>query len=41
MPIAGATEGITTLFLEFGLLLVGLGLLARLAHKLSISPVPL
>ncbi len=41
MPMAGTTEGITTLFLEFGLLLVGLGLLARLAHKLSISPVPL
>lgn len=29
------------LFLEFGLLLLGLGILARVAHRIGISPVPL
>lgn len=41
MPTAAATPGIADLFLEFGLLLLGLGILARIAHALSISPVPL
>ena len=29
------------LFLEFGLLLLGLGVLARVAHRIGISPIPL
>ena len=41
MPAAGVAEGLPALFLEFGLLLLGLGILARIAHVLSISPVPL
>ena len=41
MPAAGVAEGLPALFLEFGLLLLGLGILARIAHILSISPVPL
>ena len=41
MPAAAANEALFSVFLEFGLLLLGLGLLARLAHALSISPVPL
>jgi len=41
MPAAGVAEGLPALFLEFGLLLLGLGVLARIAHVLSISPVPL
>ena len=41
MPTAAAAPGIADLFLEFGLLLLGLGILARIAHMLSISPVPL
>lgn len=35
------SAGLPTLFLEFGLLLIGLGLLARLANRLGISAVPL
>ncbi|MGA1481074.1 MAG: cation:proton antiporter [Candidatus Nanopelagicales bacterium] len=41
MPTAGASPELASLFLEFGLLLLGLGILARIAHVLSISPVPL
>jgi CPA2 family monovalent cation:H+ antiporter-2 len=41
MPTAAASPGVAQLFLEFGLLLLGLGILARIAHVLSISPVPL
>lgn len=40
MPATAANEALFSVFLEFGLLLLGLGLLARLAHALSISPVP-
>lgn len=38
---AATEQGIWTLFLEFGVLLAGLGLLTRLASRLRISPVPL
>lgn len=41
MPAAAANEALFSVFLEFGLLLLGLGVLARVAHALSISPVPL
>lgn len=41
MPTAAVTPGLADLFLEFGLLLLGLGILARIANVLSISPVPL
>ncbi|MBM3689858.1 MAG: cation:proton antiporter [Actinobacteria bacterium] len=41
MPGVDATESLPALFLEFGLLLLGLGVLARIAKALSISPVPL
>ena len=41
MPTAAAAPEFADLFLEFGLLLLGLGILARVAHVLSISPVPL
>lgn len=41
MPVAEGAEGFAPIFLEFGLLLVGLGILARIAHRLTISPVPL
>ncbi|MDP4689960.1 MAG: cation:proton antiporter [Candidatus Nanopelagicales bacterium] len=41
MPTAEGTTAYASIFLEFGLLLVGLGILARIAHALSISPVPL
>ena len=41
MPASETAASVADLFLEFGLLLLGLGLLARLAHALSISPVPL
>jgi CPA2 family monovalent cation:H+ antiporter-2 len=41
VPTAGASPELASLFLEFGLLLLGLGILARIAHVLSISPVPL
>lgn len=41
MPTVEGAEGVSTLFLEFGLLLLGLGVLARIAHALAISPVPL
>jgi CPA2 family monovalent cation:H+ antiporter-2 len=34
------TLGVWALFLEFGILLVGLGLLTRLATRLQLSPVP-
>jgi CPA2 family monovalent cation:H+ antiporter-2 len=39
--IATSTGGVSALFVEFGLLLLGLGLLARFAHRFAISPVPL
>jgi CPA2 family monovalent cation:H+ antiporter-2 len=41
VPTAAAAPEFADLFLEFGLLLLGLGILARVAHVLSISPVPL
>jgi CPA2 family monovalent cation:H+ antiporter-2 len=41
MPAASTSEAFASIFLEFGLLLLGLGILARIAHVLSISPVPL
>lgn len=41
MPAAESMDNVFTIFLEFGLLLLVLGVLARVAHKLSISPVPL
>lgn len=41
MPTATTGEALAPLFLEFGLLLLGLGILARIANALSISPVPL
>ncbi len=41
MPAASTSEAFASIFLEFGLLLLGLGILARIAHMLSISPVPL
>lgn len=36
-----ANTNVADLFLEFGLLLIGLGILARLAHRIGFSPVPL
>ena len=41
MPGSESAVSVAELFLEFGLLLLGLGILARIAHALSISPVPL
>ena len=41
MPAASTSEAFASIFLEFGLLLLGLGILARVAHVLSISAVPL
>lgn len=37
---SGATSDLPELFLEFGLLLIGLGILARVAHRIGVSAVP-
>ncbi|MDQ1249022.1 MAG: Na Exchanger protein [Actinomycetota bacterium] len=41
MIIAASAGSVSALFVEFGVLLLGLGLLARFAHRFAISPVPL
>ena len=41
MDLTAAGSGAPLVFLEFGLLLLGLGLLARIADWLAISAVPL
>ena len=40
VPAATANEEISTIFLEFGLLILGLGIIARLARRWEISAVP-
>ncbi|MEE3088186.1 MAG: cation:proton antiporter [Actinomycetota bacterium] len=40
MPAATSSEEISTIFLEFGLLIFGLGIIARLARRWEISAVP-
>lgn len=38
--VAATAGGVAPLFIEFGVLLLGLGLLARFAHRFALSPVP-
>ena len=40
VPTATSSEEISTIFLEFGLLILGLGIIARLARRWEISAVP-
>ena len=40
VPAATSSEEISTIFLEFGLLIFGLGIIARLARRWEISAVP-
>ena len=40
VPAATVNEEISTIFLEFGLLILGLGIIARLARRWEISAVP-
>ena len=40
VPAATSSEEISTIFLEFGLLILGLGIIARLARRWEISAVP-
>ena len=40
VPAATANQEISTIFLEFGLLILGLGIIARLARRWEISAVP-
>ena len=40
VPTATSTQEISTIFLEFGLLILGLGIIARLARRWEISAVP-
>ena len=40
VPTATSSEEISTIFLEFGLLILGLGVIARLARRWEISAVP-
>ena len=40
VPTATSSEEICTIFLEFGLLILGLGIIARLARRWEISAVP-
>ncbi|MFA7265982.1 MAG: hypothetical protein WC054_06685, partial [Candidatus Nanopelagicales bacterium] len=39
--LAADAEGIPRLLVEFGALLVGLGILARISARFGLSPVPL
>jgi len=41
VPAATSSQEISTIFLEFGLLILGLGIIARLARRWEISAVPL
>ena len=40
VPAATPSAEISTIFLEFGLLILGLGIIARLARRWEISAVP-
>ena len=40
VPTATSSEEISTIFLEFGLLILGLGIIARLARRWEISAIP-